>query len=79
MNVIDRKIPDMDSQFRLRPCKCGREDVAYLQIQLDAQTPWVVSCPGCGATTEPFEIRHDVQIFWNTTMAAMPKGELHYE
>lgn len=74
MTVIDRRIPEPDSQFRLRPCKCGREDAAYLQVQMVAGTPWVVSCPGCGATTEPFGIRHEAQIFWNTNMAARPKN-----
>lgn len=32
MVVIDTKIPDPDSQFRLRPCSCRSENVGYLQI-----------------------------------------------
>ena len=72
MNVIDMKIPVPDSQFRLRPCRCRCENVGYLQIRAGGQEPWAVRCFGCGRTTDPFLVRHDAQIYWNTNMAARP-------
>ena len=77
--VIDTKIPAPDSQFRLRPCRCGCENIGYLQIRAGAQEPWVVRCFRCGAATEPFLIRHDAQIFWNTKMAVTPRRSFSYE
>lgn len=77
--VVDTKIPDPDSQFRLRPCRCGCENVGYLQIRIDGQEPWVVHCFGCGVTTKPFLIRHDAQIYWNTKMAVTPKRRYVHE
>lgn len=74
MIVIDTKIPDPDSQFRLRPCGCTSENVGYLQIRAGGHEPWAIRCFGCGATTEPFQIRHDAQIFWNTNMAVRPNN-----
>lgn len=76
MVVIDTKIPDPDSQFRLRPCSCRCENVGYLQIRIGSRKPWAVHCFGCGTTTEPFLIRHDAQVYWNTNMAVTPKKEL---
>ena len=32
MVVIDTKIPDPDSQFRLRGCKCGWEKAEYILL-----------------------------------------------
>lgn len=72
--VIDTKIPDPDSQFRLRPCGCSSENVGYLQIRAGSVDPWVVHCFGCGKTSEPFPIRHDAQIYWNTNMAVRPNN-----
>lgn len=76
MVVIATKIPDPDSQFRLRPCRCRCENVGYLQIRTGGRKPWAVRCFGCGRTTDPFPIRHDAQIYWNTNMAVTPKKEL---
>lgn len=72
MVVIDTKIPDRDSQFRLRPCRCSCENVGYLQLRGSSRDPWAVRCFGCGETTEPFPVRHDAQVYWNTNMAARP-------
>lgn len=72
MVVIDTKIPDPDSQFRLRPCSCRSENVGYLKIRAGGQEPWAVRCFSCGTTTDPFPIRHDAQIYWNKNMAAPP-------
>lgn len=70
--VIDTKIPDPDSQFRLRPCRCSSENVGYLQIYVGDLKPWAVRCFTCGKTSDMFPIRHDAQIYWNTNMAARP-------
>ena len=48
MVVIDTKIPDPDSQFRLRPCSCSSENVGYLQIHAGSIKPWAVRCFTCG-------------------------------
>lgn len=77
--VIDTKIPDPDSQFRLRPCGCSSENVGYQQIRAGGQEPWVVRCFSCGTTTDPFLIRHDAQIYWNTNMAVTPRRNFSYE
>lgn len=79
MVVIDTKIPVPDSQFRLRPCRCGSENVGYLQIRAGAVDPWIVRCFGCGKTSEPFPIRHDAQIYWNTNMAVTLKRSYAHE
>ena len=59
MVVIDTKIPDPDSQFRLRPCSCSSE---------------AVRCFTCGKTSDMFLVRHDAQIYWNTNMAGRPNN-----
>lgn len=79
MVVIDTKFPDPDSQFRLRPCGCSSENVGYLQIRAGGQEPWEVRCFNCGKTSEPFLVRHDAQIFWNTNMAVTPRRSISYE
>lgn len=78
-DIIDTKFPEVDSQFRLRPCRCRCENVGYLQIRAGGQEPWAVRCFGCGTTTDPFLIRHDAQIFWNTKMAVTPRRNFSYE
>lgn len=79
MIVIDTKFPDPDSQFRLRLCGCSSQNVGYLQIRAGGQEHWAVRCFGCGTTTDPFLIRHDAQIFWNTKMAVTPRRNFSYE
>ena len=74
MVVIDTKIPDPDSQFRLRQCSCSSENVGYLQIHAGSIKPWAVRCFTCGKTSDMFLVRHDAQIFWNTNMAVMPNN-----
>ena len=74
MVVIDTKIPDPDSQFRLRPCRCRSENVGYLQIRTGDRKPWAVRCFTCGKTSDMFLVRHDAQIYWNTNMAGRPNN-----
>ena len=56
-------VPDPDSQFRLRLCRCGCNRVGYLQIYPEL---WIVQCTLCGRTTKEHRCRHDAQIEWNT-------------
>lgn len=72
MVVIDTKIPDPDSHFRLRGCKCGWEKAEYILLSGEGREEWSVECPKCGAHTPRSPIRHDTQIYWNTNMAAPP-------
>jgi hypothetical protein len=76
LTVIDTKFPDPDSQFRLRPCSCRSENVAYLQILSGDGKLWTVRCFACGKTGVPFTIRHDAQIYWNKNMAVMLKRKV---
>lgn len=51
-----------DSQYRLRNCRCGSDNVAYV---LGVDGLWRGHCFDCGHTGEGAEIRHDAQIRWN--------------
>lgn len=79
LEVLCTKFPDPDSQFRLRPCRCGNEEVGYQQICDDERRAWVIRCFDYGTTSEPFPIRHDAQIYWNTNMAVTPRRSISYE
>lgn len=67
--------PLPDSQYRLRPCKCGSSEVVYAQYigtANDGHPPtetgylWRVVCTECGAVVDiQSTIRHPVQIEWN--------------
>ena len=70
--VIAPIFPDRDSQYRLRPCRCGCEKVGYIQLPSGERKPWAVRCFGCGKTGEAFAIRHDAQVYWNTHLGARP-------
>ena len=70
--VIEPIFPDRDSQYRLRPCRCGCEKVGYIQLPSGERKPWAVRCFGCGRTGERFQVRHDAQVYWNTHLGARP-------
>ena len=56
--------PAPDSQFRLRPCVCGSEDVVY---QCTARIGWDeyrVKCLNCGRRTILHPCKHDAQNAW---------------
>lgn len=69
-NIIRAEVPDRDSQYRLRECKCGCPDVIYLQVYSAVGAVWETMCTGCGTKGKAFPIRHDAQVFWNHNMAA---------
>lgn len=62
---MDELKPSPDSQFRLRPCKCGSEDVVYQSFQGMNGTCHRVKCNICGLRTFWRRCRHDVQVLWN--------------
>ena len=65
---MDEYKPSPDSQFRLRPCKCGSEDVVYQSY--DGMTGHVhrVRCNNCYRRTLWKRCRHDAQVEWNRHM-----------
>lgn len=65
---MDELKPSPDSQFRLRPCKCGSEDVVYQSYQGPEGTIYRVKCRSCGIRTFWRLCRHDVQVEWNRHM-----------
>lgn len=65
---MDEMKPSPDSQFRLRPCKCGSEDVVYESYQGPDSTIYRVKCRSCGIRTFWRLCRHDVQVEWNRHM-----------
>ena len=48
---MDEYKPSLDSQFRLRPCKCGSEDVVYQSYQGPEDTIYRVKCRSFGFRT----------------------------
>lgn len=61
-DVIEIKPVDPDSQYRLRACRCGSHNVAYI---LGVDGLWRGHCFDCGLNGPGAEIRHDAQIKWN--------------
>lgn len=64
--------PDPDSHFRLRPCKCGSDHVAYVKYLDGPEEAWAAQCFDCGyrAMSVPgCKIQHDAQMAWNKAVA----------
>ena len=69
-DVIQVLVPDPESQFRLRRCKCGSDNVAYCQYLLGRQELWRVRCFDCGFTVDRHRLfRHEAQVAWNEEVA----------
>lgn len=51
-----------DSQYRLIPCRCGSDDVAYV-LGVDGQ--WRARCFSCSAQGPGSTVRHEAQTYWN--------------
>ena len=65
-DVIEIKVPEPDSQFRLIPCKCGSDNVAYEHYNGRGGAAWRVKCYACGFTVDKGNrVRHDAQRNWN--------------
>lgn len=54
--------PASDSQYRLVPCKCGSDNVAYV---LCADGKWRGHCFECGHSGAGAVVRHEGQVMWN--------------
>jgi hypothetical protein len=65
-DVIEIKKPEPDSQYRLLPCKCKSDNVAYVHYNGRGGAKWRVECFDCGFTVDKGnKVRHDVQLVWN--------------
>lgn len=66
-DVLEIIKPDQDSQYRLRPCKCGSHEVVYAKyLHHDGVPRWRVVCTDCGAFADlQGTVRHEVQVEWN--------------
>lgn len=54
--------PDPDSHWRLRNCKCGSGNVAYLEYCAEHGDAWRVKCFACGHTVDKGrKVKHDAQ------------------
>lgn len=63
---IEIKVPSPDSQYRLRSCKCGSDNVAYVHYNGRGGAKWRVQCFDCGHTVDKgYRVRHDAQLAWN--------------
>lgn len=64
--VIEKIKPYPDSQYRLRPCKCGSDNVGYEHYNGRGGAKWRVECFDCGHTVDKGNtVRHDAQLLWN--------------
>lgn len=66
-DVIEIKKPDLDSQYKLLPCKkCKSDNVAYVHYNGKGGAKWRVECFDCGhAVDKGNKVRHDAQLNWN--------------
>lgn len=65
-NAIAVVRPQPDSQFRLAPCRCGSDKVAYVQYMTENAELWRVRCFDCGNVVDKgCTVRHDAQLAWN--------------
>ena len=70
-DVIEIKVPEPDSQFRLVPCKCSSDNVAYEHYNGRGGAAWRVKCYCCGFTVDKGNrVRHDAQRNWNEAVKA---------
>ena len=71
-DVIEIKVPEPDSQFRLLSCKCKSDNVAYEHYNGRGGAAWRVKCYDCGFTVDKGNrVRHDAQINWNEAVKAL--------
>ena len=65
-DVIQIKKPAPDCQYRLVPCRCGSDNVAYEQYNGRGGAAWRVKCFDCKRTVDKGNrVRHDAQQAWN--------------
>lgn len=75
-DVVELKKPDPMSQYRLKPCSCGSEDVVYLHCRdLYGNVFWKVRCMDCGTETGAmYAVQHGAQLGWNTRENILDHG-----
>lgn len=68
--------PEPDSQYRLVPCLCTSDNVAYVKYKMGCEELWRVQCFDCLRTVDVGTgVRHQVQVIWNDKMrCAAGKG-----
>lgn len=65
-NVISIERPAVDSHFKLLPCRCKSDNVAYVHYEARGGEAWRVQCFDCGFVTDKGnKVRHDAQVIWN--------------
>lgn len=75
-DVIEIKKPEPDSQYRLLPCKCKSDNVAYVHYNGRGGAKWRVKCFDCGKTVDKGNtVRHDAQLVWNEKMASAERSQ----
>ena len=66
-DVIQIVIPAPDSHWRLKPCRCRSDNVAYEQYNGRGGAAWRCKCFDCGYTVDKGnKVRHDAQVVWNS-------------
>lgn len=71
-DVLETIKPAPDSHFRLLPCECTGDNVAYEKYKAPDGERWRVRCFDCGKITDPGRPtpRHEVQVLWNRRIYA---------
>lgn len=68
-DVIKIVKPEPDSQYRLRDCACGSDNVAFVNYKVGCEELWRVQCFDCLRCEAPATgVRHQVQVAWNNRM-----------
>ena len=68
-NVIEIKKPAPDSQYRLIPCRCKSDNVAYVKYKKGCEELWRAQCFDCNRNVDVgTSVRHQVQLVWNDKM-----------
>lgn len=61
-NAVQVIKPATDSHYRLVPCQCGSDNVAYV---LGTDGRWRAQCFDCGCSGAGAIVRHEAQQLWN--------------
>lgn len=79
-DVVEMKKPDQNGQYRLKACKCGSEEVAYMHCRdIFGNLFWRVRCMECGAETiGMYAVQHDAQVGWNTRSNVLHPSDILY-
>lgn len=65
-DAVEIRLPAPDSQFRLMPCRCKSDHVAYVKYLDGDEEKWRVRCFDCGNTVDKGPtVQHEAQLAWN--------------